>query len=137
MGRSYLFECPKCGYRARVSGGADRGLAFFVQTILCRDCKRLYDAVTRLATAEEAGWGPGRDLPRPALGRRVASGPPAFESVANRLPVSGGESFRWVEFKIRCPVSANHRVRSWKDPDKCPGCGAFLERSGLPFRIWE
>jgi hypothetical protein len=30
MGRSYWFECPKCGYRAKVSGRADRGLSFFV-----------------------------------------------------------------------------------------------------------
>ena len=45
MGRTYLFECSKCGYRARVSGGADRGRHVVVQTILCADCKELYDAV--------------------------------------------------------------------------------------------
>ena len=33
------------------SGRADRGLSFFVQTILCRDCRELYDAVTRLRVA--------------------------------------------------------------------------------------
>ena len=58
MGRSYWFECAKCGYRAKVSGRADRGITFFVHTILCRDCRELYDAVTRLRLADErAGWG--------------------------------------------------------------------------------
>ena len=58
MGRSYWFECPKCGYRARVSGRADQGLSFVVQTILCCDCRELYDAVTRLKVPDEwGGWG--------------------------------------------------------------------------------
>jgi hypothetical protein len=48
MGRSFWFECSRCGYRATVSGGADRGRDLFVQTISCRDCRKLYDAVTRL-----------------------------------------------------------------------------------------
>ena len=55
MGRSYCFECPTCGYRAKVSGRADRGLTFFVQTILCLDCRQLYDAVTRLRVPDEVG----------------------------------------------------------------------------------
>jgi hypothetical protein len=48
MGRTYLFECPKCEYSARVSGREDRGFTVCVQTIVCRDCRRLYDAVVRL-----------------------------------------------------------------------------------------
>ena len=55
MGRSYWFECVKCGYRAKVSGRADRGLNFFVQTILCRDCRELYDAITRVKIPDEFG----------------------------------------------------------------------------------
>jgi len=45
MGRTYLFECPKCGYRAKVSGGSDCGTRFGVQTVMCLDCKELHDAV--------------------------------------------------------------------------------------------
>ena len=48
MGRTHWFECGKCGYRAKVSGRADRGLNFFVQTVSCLDCRQLYDAVTRV-----------------------------------------------------------------------------------------
>jgi hypothetical protein len=47
MGRSYLFECPKCGYQASVSGGADSGFELSVQTAACRDCRRLFDSVVR------------------------------------------------------------------------------------------
>jgi hypothetical protein len=64
MGRSYWFECSKCGYRAKVSGKPDRGVDFFVQTISCQDCRELYDPVIRLRVPDEArarlfdaGWG--------------------------------------------------------------------------------
>ena len=140
MGRSYWFECPKCGYRAKVSGRADRGLTFFVQTILCLDCRQLYDAVTRLRVPAEsdglrsfAGWRLARS---PASARNISS-PPGFQSVLNRLPQTGVKRFRWLPFKIQCPVSALHRVRSWNDPDKCPKCGIYLEKNALPFRLWD
>src|SRR5215831_14184587 len=55
VGRSYWFECSKCGYRTKVAGRADRGLSFFVQTIVCRDCKELYDAVSRVKVPDESG----------------------------------------------------------------------------------
>ena len=55
----------------------------------------------------------------------------------NRLPTTGAKRFRWLQFKLQCPVSPHHRIESWNDPDKCPRCGVFLERNGLPFRIWE
>jgi transcription elongation factor Elf1 len=58
MGRSYWFECARCGYRAKVSGRVDRGFNFFVQTIVCRDCKELYDAVTRIKVAATPGVKP-------------------------------------------------------------------------------
>jgi len=140
MGRSYWFECPKCGYRAKVSGRADRGLAFSVQTILCRDCKELYDAVTRLRVPDEfgglkkfAGGQSGRS-PNPY---RSVSSPPGIESVLNRLLQTGVKRFRWLPFKIQCPVSALHRVRSWNEPDRCPKCGIYLEKNALPYRLWD
>jgi hypothetical protein len=48
MGRTYLFECAKCGYRAAVAGGAAQGPHLAVQTIHCLDCRELHDAVTEL-----------------------------------------------------------------------------------------
>ena len=139
MGRSYWFECPKCGYRAKVSGRADRGLTFFVQTILCRDCNELYDAVTRLRVPDEpiglgnlGGW--RRTKPKH---QRGFSAPPAFQAVLNRLPDTGVKRFKWVPFKLQCPVSAFHRVRSWNAPDRCPKCGIYLEQNALPFRLWD
>jgi len=140
MGRSYWFECPKCGYRTKVSGRADRGLSFFVQTILCRDCRELYDSVTRLRVPDEsAGWGrfagwQRTRLQNPQQGFRA---PPPFQAALNRLPQTGVKRFKWVSFKVQCPVSAAHRVRTWNDPDKCPRCGVFLEKGALPYRLWD
>ena len=139
MGRTYLFECPKCGYCARVSGGADRGVHFAVQTILCSECKELHDAVT--------GW----KVPVPAnaaLQRwrlktsrldsvKAPARPPTFEAALNRLPPGGAKRVRWLRFKAACPVSHRHRVREWHQPGKCPKCGVFLEGNAIPFRIWE
>ena len=140
MGRSYWFECPRCGYRANVSGRADRGWNLFVQTILCRDCKELYDAVTRLRVSGEsaaseclAGW---RRANASRL-RRAADAPPSFQSALNCLPVAAATQPQWLPFKLQCPVSARHRVQAWNEPDRCPRCGNYLEKNALPFRIWE
>ena len=140
MGRSYWFECPKCGYRARVSGRADGGLSFVVQTILCRDCRELYDAVTRLKVPGEWGglatFGGVRKARVPKAHPRLTT-PPSFQVVLNRLPPTGSKRFKWLPFEIQCPVSAAHRVRNWSDPDLCPKCGIYLEKSALPYRLWD
>jgi hypothetical protein len=140
MGRSYWFECPRCGYRAKVSGRADRGVTFCVQTILCRDCKELYDAVTRLKVPAEpiASANPGV-LPKPkaSKARPGITQPPTFQSALSRLPMAGVRRFRWEPFNLQCPVSTLHRVQSWNDPGPCPKCGVFLERGGLPYRLWD
>src|SRR5712671_791784 len=112
MGRSYCFECSKCAYRATVSGRFDRGLNFAVQTISCRDCKRLYEAVTRLRIPDELKE---RSLSFGLRGtglatQKAASSPPSFESLLNRLPYKGVKHFRWLRFKPQCPVSAYHQV---------------------------
>ena len=145
MGRSYWFECSKCGYRAKVSGRADRGLNCFVQTIVCRDCKELYDAVTRIRIPDEMPvnnthlkW-PGRlNVARTNTGlHRTRSSPPSFQSALNRLTYTGVKRFKWLQFKLQCPVAAFHRVQSWNDPDKCPRCGIYLDKNAIPYRIWE
>ena len=121
MGRTYLFECSKCGYRARVSGGADRGRHVLVQTILCADCKELYDAVIAF-----------KSLSRRDVDSKRA---PRFAVLLNRLLPRGVRP--WIRFKLACPVSPCHRIRLWKQPDKCPKCGTFLDPSAIPFRRWD
>ncbi|MBX3276442.1 MAG: hypothetical protein KF868_00430 [Acidobacteria bacterium] len=44
MGTSYEFECPACGYTAAVSGDDDAGMICNTTTIVCRTCRKLYDA---------------------------------------------------------------------------------------------
>jgi hypothetical protein len=137
MGRSYLYECPKCSYRTHVSGGADHGQRFHVQTVLCRDCRKLHDAVIRvkvprtIESRRTFGSSPG--APRNA---KALAAPP-FDEVLNRLALSGAKSLKWLHFKPRCPVSAIHNVQVWNDPGRCPRCGTYLEKSALPFRIWD
>ena len=122
MGRTYLFECSKCGYRVHVAGGADEGEHFAVQTVACADCRALYDAVTRFKPSVRHGWNPPKTSPK-------------FAAMLNRLPPRGARP--WWEFKPACPVSPGHRIRIWKRLDKCPKCGAFLEQGAIPFRIWD
>jgi hypothetical protein len=43
----------------------------------------------------------------------------------------------WRKFKLACPVEPKHFVEAWNDPGRCPRCGNFLEKSGLPFRLWD
>ena len=122
MGRTYLFECFKCGYHAPVAGGAAEGEHFAVQTIACVDCRALYDAVIRFkASPRQPDNAPGSA--------------PKFAVVLNRLPPRGGR--QWLKFKPACPVFPWHRIRLWKQPDKCPKCGNFLEPNAIPFRIWD
>ena len=142
MGRTYLFECSRCGYRAKASGREDQGFGFCVQTIACRDCKSLYDAVIRakipitLETKIQDGL-PGLPGFKSPNALRPSASPPAFQSVLNRLNFRGAKRFKWVEFKPQCPVSTIHRVQVWNDPDKCPKCGTYMDKHPLPYRIWD
>lgn len=137
MGRTYLFECCRCGYRAEVSGGADRGFRFAVRTVVCFECKELYDAVTELKVPTApvlARW----KLKTSRLDAAPAPAKaPTFQTALNRLAFTGVNRFRWLRFKAACPASARHRIREWIQPGKCPKCGALLERNALPFRIWD
>ena len=139
MGRSYLFECLKCGYKAKASGGADQGVDVAVQTIVCRDCKRLYDVVSRVKAPHVVNFASRLGTASTQFWKRraIPGGSPAFESVLNRLPLPGATRVKWIQFKLHCPVSSVHKVQTWTDPGRCPRCGVFLERSALPFRIWE
>ncbi len=137
MGRSYWFECSKCGYRTKVSGKGDRGLNFFVQTILCRDCKELYDAVTRLRVVEPRAQKNLSALSKASKERLTLRVAPGFMAALNRLPLAGSNRLKWLDFKPKCPVSTLHRVQAWNEPGRCPRCGAYLERNAVPYRVWD
>jgi hypothetical protein len=121
MGHTYFFECSGCGYRARVSSGADRGRHIAIQTILCANCRELYDAVVEFKVPLQEESHP-KTVPR-------------FTVLLNQLPPHGAR--KWIKFKLACPVSPLHRIRAWKQPDKCPKCGVCLGSDGMPFRIWD
>ncbi len=46
MGSSSRFSCPACGYEALVSGGDDAGFSLLTTTVLCEECRELYDVET-------------------------------------------------------------------------------------------
>jgi hypothetical protein len=142
MGRTYLFECSRCGFRAHASGRADKGFTLSVQTIFCRDCKNLYDAVTRLKLPELPPNQPRKATPKLRDSNLLKhqlkpNAAPTFQAALNRLAFPGARRFKWVEFKIRCPISPTHRVQIWNELDKCPKCGMPLEKHPLPYRIWD
>jgi len=138
MGKSYWFECGRCGYRAKVAGRADEGLHMSVQTILCEECKELYDAVTRLRLLDGC-----RPMMHGALSTEAIASPadlkqaPSFQWALNRLRYTGEKVSDWLKFPLKCPVSSFHKIRVWNDPDKCPRCGVYLERAALAYRIWD
>ena len=128
MGRTYFFSCGKCRYTAKVAGGPAEGLEFTVQTILCRECKELQDAVTaaRVASGDEFGTISGQ-----------FDSPPPLEKLFNRLPSLRRLNGHLKAFDLTCVSSPLHRVRAWNQPDKCPRCGNFMESSGFPFSLWD
>ena len=60
MGSQSEFKCDKCGYIAHVSGGPDRGMVAFVETMVCADCKELVDVLVAI----EGPDGPVKDPSR-------------------------------------------------------------------------
>ncbi|MGH7867127.1 MAG: hypothetical protein ACREP9_05685, partial [Candidatus Dormibacteraceae bacterium] len=97
----------------------------------------LYDAVTRMRVPTEPRR--GVDDGRMGFGSSLLleKQSPTFQLALNRLNVAGGKKYHWVQFPLRCPVVGFHRVQPWNTPDKCPRCGVYLERTVLPYRLWE
>lgn len=130
MGRSYLFECGKCGYRAAVTGGRAEGRALKVQSIRCRDCRAVYDCVLALrSTINKPLQNPFTELPEELR--------PTVMQAINRLPAPGPTSWEWTQFELSCPEDSTHQIEPWKRPWRCPRCGAYMDRSALPHRLWE
>jgi hypothetical protein len=153
MGRTYSYDCPKCGYSAKVCGGEDRGLYCKVRTYACLDCHALYDAIiearvpvdsvrrgpeTPRLTLNRLGTATVRAGREPRIeGRQKLMGGAALSEPHNHLPPTGRGALTWVKREPRCPVSRFHRMEPWKQPGQCPRCRTFLEQSLLPFRVWE
>ena len=122
MGKTYAFECSLCQYRVKVSGGADSGVDCEVQTIACRECRELVDVFTRVRRlAAAAGKFQTKRLEIPPVA----------------LPGSAARQKGWQTFPLACPANAKHLVTAWRDPGRCPRCGNYLEKAGLPFRLWD
>ena len=66
MGVWSNFKCKQCEYTPEVSGMEDRGMICFTTTILCQDCKRLYDVVTE----KHSRWDDRSDQVEPRCPRR-------------------------------------------------------------------
>jgi hypothetical protein len=126
MGRTYHFECPYCHYRAKVSGGTDSGMHCEVQTVVCRDCRELLDVFVKL----RRHVGAGEKIKFPAFFR------PEIPPVVLR-DGSAGQRLVWQKFQPSCPVAVKHFVEPWRDPGRCPRCGNFMEKDGLPYRLWD
>jgi len=56
MGNIYEFKCPKCHYAVEVSGGDDCGMVSATTTILCKECKKLYDVMIGSAPLNENSY---------------------------------------------------------------------------------
>jgi hypothetical protein len=122
VGKTYLFECELCQYRVKVSGGADAGADCEVQTVVCRDCRELFDVFTRVRRRANS------------IGKLKPLQP---EIPPLQLRSTPAKPPGWKNMDPACPVSAVHRIEPWKDPGRCPRCGCYLAKSGLPFRIWD
>jgi predicted RNA-binding Zn-ribbon protein involved in translation (DUF1610 family) len=127
MGRTYHFECPQCQYRAKVSGGADSGIHCEVQTVLCQDCRELLDVYTRLRRDDLSV---GRPPKFPGFSRPEV--PPVILADG-----TGKRRLVWEKFKLSCPVNPKHQVELWNEPGRCPRCGNYMEKNGIPFKVWE
>jgi hypothetical protein len=107
----------------------------------------LYDAIYRLKIPDEPLLTPSRSERDVARGspldstfrqKKPRKGPaPSFQTVLNWLPYTGISRFKWLEFKLICPVSQIHKVATWNHPGECPKCGIFLEKNVIPFRVWD
>ena len=100
MGSSFEFKCDKCGYSACVSGGPDRGMVAYVETMVCLDCKELVDVLVAI----EGRDGPVRD--------------PSREEDFDRCPQCGGKSVTsWPKGRPcpKCggPVARGEEVLHW------------------------
>jgi hypothetical protein len=114
-------------------------LDFFVQTILCRDCRQLYDAVTKIRSPinnHPAPQGAFNGWLKQTFRHSKIEKPPTFQTALSRLRVTAASKQHWLSFTPQCPVSGRHRIENW-DQAECPRCSLPLEKNPLPYRIWD
>ncbi len=132
VGKTYVFECPQCQYRARISGGADSGRHCEIQTVVCRSCRELFDVFTRQRRRADTVVRirfPGFYRPEiPPIVFGQSSINPTKKPLAPLV---------WQESPLACPIVPGHAVEAWNDPGRCPRCGNYLEKNGFPFRVWD
>ena len=132
-GQDISFPLHQCQYHADISGGADSGLNCEVQTILCRECRELYDVFIRVRLVVG-----DRDFVRSFSAFTRPEIPPVILRDSLFIPKPAEPlRFEWQKMKPACPVLAKHFVEAWKHPGHCPRCHAFMEQEGLPLRVWE
>ena len=154
MGRCYLFTCSKCNYVARVAGQEDGGYNCWLATFVCRECRQLYDLATlvrlpaALALKTQAGAGSTYSrFPRKVAAADLKEIVPAQAYFSGEI-VPGQPQLpdailptrldpRWVQLQVQCPVARHHHLQSWRDPGRCPKCATYLDKSLVPFRIWD
>jgi uncharacterized paraquat-inducible protein A len=94
MGTKYGFQCPKCGYKAIVSGGRDYGFVAVIRTMICVDCNDLVDVV---------------------IGREGNDGPTGnveYDKNLNSCPKCRGLNVYSWSAKRSCPRCKEKMVRS-------------------------
>jgi hypothetical protein len=133
VGRTFHYQCTQCRYRARISGGTDSGRDCDVQTIICRECRELFDVFTRVRRVA----GQNESAKNFSAFVRVEIPPVILQHSLFAQKRAAPRRFEWQKIKLECPVAAKHFVEAWKDPGRCPRCHAFMEAEGLPFRVWE
>jgi len=132
VGKTYLFECPVCQYRTQISGGADSGYHCEIQTVICRDCRELYDVFIR-----QRRWSDSTDRVRFPGFYKPEVPPVVLRRGWQSQTSTPAASLVWYETPPMCPVEAKHFVEAWNDPGRCPRCGNFMEKTGFPFRVWD
>jgi hypothetical protein len=165
MAQIRQYRCPKCDYRAEVSGGEDRGLEIYTQTIVCKDCRELRDV-------------PVRKFELPEDKHKIYPDPQATPLVSAWVKFKAGELRRaaqpdapaaqfahlghyWKPVPLKCPTNPFHTVLPWfgmhlpleEELDRdgalatadnmskpgegaCPKCGSRMVRS-QPVATWE
>ncbi len=165
MAQIRQFRCPNCDFRAEVSGGEDRGLEVYIQTVVCKECTEIRDVPARRFELPEdrekiypdqqakpliSAW-----LIFKAGELRRAAKPESVAAQCTHL------SHYWKQVVLKCPNNPFHKVVPWfgmhlqleeeleqgasygsSDDNRnrasglCPACAHHLIRS-QPLATWE
>ncbi len=143
----FQYSCPHCEYQVRVVGGADNGVNCAVQTIVCLDCRKLFDVFTRLRLREGGEEASSQGNKTKSNRKLLPTGiviPPIHLMENSWNDYSPGRQISapvqkkyWTDVKLACPIANYHRIEVWNWPGRCPRCGTHLESNGFPFRLWD